>query len=52
MRHASIATTQKYLHVDETEMVAAVQAIGRIGYEPGKIIPSFAQTELGGRMRG
>jgi site-specific recombinase XerD len=31
MGHASIATTQKYLHVDEAEMEAAVQAIGQSG---------------------
>lgn len=50
MGHASIATTQKYLHVDETEMVAAVQAIGRIGYAPGTIIPNSVQTEPVGRI--
>ena len=48
MGHASIATTQKYLYVDESEMVAAVQAIGRIGCEPKKTIPRSAQTETVG----
>jgi len=30
MGHSNIATTQKYLHVDEADMTAAVQAIGQM----------------------
>ena len=45
MGHSDISTTQRYLHVDEAEMVAAVQAIGRIGQVPGNIAAGPAQTE-------
>jgi len=41
MGHANIGTTQKYLHVDEAEMVAAVEAIGAMG-EP--VVPPLSST--------
>lgn len=34
MGHSNISTTQKYLHVDEADMTAAVQAIGQIASDP------------------
>ncbi len=39
MGHSSIGTTQKYLHVDEAEMVAAVQAIGQMANWPDRQLP-------------
>ena len=49
MGHSDISTTQKYLHVDETEMIAAVQAIGRMGHVPAKMAAGSPKTVPVGR---
>lgn len=47
MGHSNISTTQKYLHVDEADMTAAVQAIGQIASAPCSDLPKLDRAPTG-----